>query len=129
MRRAAERRPAPAVLLVNTRARAGRKAFRPVQRALSERGVALSRAWAVAEPEAIAPLVREALADGARLILVGGGDGTLSAAASVLTGTQAVLGVLPLGTGNDFSRSLSIPRRLGAACEVIARGRVKAVDV
>ena len=62
-------------------------------------------------------------------MIVGGGDGSLSAAARVLAGTGAVLGVLPLGTANDFARTLRIPTDLAAASRVIARGRVRRIDL
>src|SRR5207302_4108826 len=46
---------------------------------------------------------------GDELLVVGGGDGSISAAASALIGTKTVLGVLPLGTLNHFARDLGIP--------------------
>ncbi|MBI5549265.1 MAG: hypothetical protein HY901_35720 [Deltaproteobacteria bacterium] len=49
-----------------------------------------------------------------------GGDRTLSATVNALGDRQATLGVLPLGTGNDFARSLRIPDDLEAACAVVA---------
>ena len=54
---------------------------------------------------------------------------SLAAAAGVLAGTRAALGVLPLGTANDFARTLHIPDDLEGALRVIARGAVRAVDV
>src|SRR5258708_26657666 len=49
---------------------------------------------------------------GDELVVVGGGDGTISAAASALVGTETRLAVLPLGTLNHFSRDLGIPTKL-----------------
>jgi len=63
------------------------------------------------------------------LLIVGGGDGTISAAASALVGTRTCLGILPLGTLNHFSRDLGIPADLGEAAKVIAGGKERAVDV
>ena len=48
---------------------------------------------------------REALAAGAGVVIVGGGDGTVSAAASVLAGSGAALAILPTGTFNHFART------------------------
>lgn len=63
-------------------------------------------------------------------VLVGaGGDGTLSALASLLVDTNVTLGVLPLGTRNHFARDLGIPSDLETACKVILSGRVAHVDV
>src|SRR4051794_3013492 len=52
---------------------------------------------------------RHALAEGAELIIAGGGDGTVSAVAGALAGSAAMLGVLPLGTFNHFARDLGMP--------------------
>lgn len=61
-------------------------------------------------------------------VVIGGGDGTLSAALPALLAAQLPLGVLPLGTANDFARSLGI-EDLAAAVEAIVRGNKRAVDV
>lgn len=62
-------------------------------------------------------------------IIAGGGDGTVSAVASALAGTQAVLGVLPLGTLNHFAKDLHIPLEIEAAVRTIAAGHVIALDL
>ena len=54
---------------------------------------------------------------GDELVIVGGGDGTISAAASALVGTDTTLGILPLGTLNHFARDLGIPADVGEAVE------------
>ena len=66
---------------------------------------------------------------GDALLIVGGGDGTISAAASALVGTNTKLGILPLGTLNHFSRDLGIPTDLGEAAKLIASGSEKRVYV
>jgi YegS/Rv2252/BmrU family lipid kinase len=63
------------------------------------------------------------------LLIVGGGDGTISAAASALVGTETKLGVLPLGTLNHFARDLGIPTDLDEAAKLIAAGKEILVDV
>jgi diacylglycerol kinase family enzyme len=62
------------------------------------------------------------------LLIVGGGDGTIGAAASALVGTETVLGILPLGTLNHFARDLGIPAELAEAAKLIAGGNDRAVD-
>ena len=69
------------------------------------------------------------LADGHDLVVVGGGDGTMSYAAGRVAGTNVVLGVLPLGTANDFARTLEIPNNLAEACATIADGKVVDIDL
>ena len=66
---------------------------------------------------------------GEALLVIGGGDGTISAAASVLVGTETILGILPLGTLNHFARDLGIPMELEEATKLIAAGRGRRVDV
>jgi YegS/Rv2252/BmrU family lipid kinase len=63
------------------------------------------------------------------LLIVGGGDGTISAAASALAGTGTVLGILPLGTLNHFARDLGIPTDLDEAAKLIASGKSRKVDI
>jgi YegS/Rv2252/BmrU family lipid kinase len=58
-----------------------------------------------------------------------GGDGLIGAIAGALRHTDAVLGVLPGGRGNDFARALGIPLDPVAACEVLAQGAVREVDL
>ncbi len=52
-----------------------------------------------------------------------GGDGTISAVGRVLAGTRHILGVIPLGTFNNFARSLKLPIDLGEAMAVVKTGR------
>ena len=63
------------------------------------------------------------------VLIVGGGDGTISAAASALVGTETRLGILPLGTLNHFARDLGIPSDLDEAAKLIAASKERAVDV
>lgn len=63
------------------------------------------------------------------LLIVGGGDGTISAAGSALAGSKTALGILPLGTLNHFARDLGIPFDLEEAAGVIAAGKVANVDL
>ena len=82
----------------------------------------------VSGPEVEAALAKAA-ASRADVVLVGGGDGTVSAAAAALMGKNKALAILPAGTMNLFARSLGIPQSLDAAIEALADGEVMAVDV
>lgn len=66
---------------------------------------------------------------GDALLIVGGGDGSIGAAAGELAGTETRLGILPLGTLNHFARDLGIPFDLQEAAAIIAAGAERAVDV
>jgi len=70
-----------------------------------------------------------AVADGAPVVVAGGGDGTINAVASVLVGTSTRLGVLPLGTLNHFAKDMKIPLELDEAVANAVRGAARQVDV
>lgn len=63
------------------------------------------------------------------VIVAAGGDGTVSAVASVLAGTQMPLGVLPLGTLNHFAKDLGIPLEIESAIQVIQQNHIRSVDI
>src|SRR5699024_3847716 len=62
-------------------------------------------------------------------VVVGGGDGTLNFAVGPVMNSGLALGVLPLGTANDFARTLSIPDEPEEACQVVADGVDHRIDV
>jgi diacylglycerol kinase family enzyme len=76
----------------------------------------------------IEPTVRDAVKRGARIVVAGGGDGTVSAVAGGLVGTDVTLGVMPMGTLNHFAKDLSIPLEQDEAIAVIAAGHTCQVD-
>lgn len=82
-----------------------------------------------ASGDALRDAARAALAAGVSTVAAGGGDGTVSAVASVLAGTGVSLGILPLGTLNHFAKDLGLPLDLDAAVEVILKNRSASVDV
>jgi len=65
----------------------------------------------------------------ADLLLAGGGDGTISAAAAAAYRKGIPLAVLPAGTMNLFARSLSVPLNLDDALDALAGGEVRSVDI
>jgi len=66
---------------------------------------------------------------GSRLVIVGGGDGSGSSAAQAVAGSDATLGILPLGTLNHLARDLGIPFALDDAAKLIAAGKERRIDV
>ena len=81
------------------------------------------------EGASIAGEAAAAVTRGSKVVVVAGGDGTVSAAAAALAGSDAALGILPLGTLNHFAKDLGIPQDLGEAARVIAAGRATRVDM
>lgn len=69
--------------------------------------------------EDLPALIRQKIAAGLDLLVTSGGDGTISAAATGLLGSEVPLGILPTGTGNMFARDLGIPFDLDRALELI----------
>jgi diacylglycerol kinase family enzyme len=65
----------------------------------------------------------------ADIVMVGGGDGSVSAAAAILENRDKALAILPAGTMNLFARSLGIPLGLDAAVQAFATGSIREVDM
>lgn len=74
-------------------------------------------------------LARRAVAFGASLIVAVGGDGTVHEVVNGMAGSQASLGLIPFGTGNDFAKALGIPRSFRKALEVLAKGWTRPIDL
>jgi YegS/Rv2252/BmrU family lipid kinase len=73
-------------------------------------------------------IAKQAIADGAKVIIASGGDGTLSAAADAVVGTDIPLGVISRGTANAFAAALELPDTIEAACQMIIGGVTRKVD-
>lgn len=121
--------PREAVLIVNVHSRRGEALFKDAKTMLEEAGLRLIAAHAVKEPERLQETVRGAVADGAPMVIVGGGDGSLSGTVDELVGKDCVFGVLPLGTANSFARTLGIPLDLEGAVAAISGGRRRRIDL
>lgn len=73
-------------------------------------------------------LSERALSEGFRLIVAVGGDGTMRETALPLVHTDAVFGLIPCGTGNDYARALGIPTDPAAAVDVLLYGEDRVLD-
>ena len=103
-----------------------RRGPRRTRRSRDKVGAALAAAGIDAEIELVeggecAVRCRAIAERGDPLLIVGGGDGTISAAAVALAGTETELGILPLGTLNHFARDLGIPADLDEAAAIDRR--------
>jgi diacylglycerol kinase (ATP) len=74
-------------------------------------------------------IAREAVASGVEVVLVGGGDGTVSEVARELVYKSGTLGILPIGTFNNIARSIGVPADLPVATNIIATGHESKIDV
>ena len=111
----------------------GGKRIEAIRRGLAARGIDATLLL-TAEPRHAVSLAREAAHDGVDLVVAAGGDGTVHETASGLLQALAegaddvALGVLPVGTGNDFAKLVGPLKDLDGSLDVLARGRVRRFD-
>lgn len=108
--------------------RKGADAFDEARDKLELAGVELIEAVAVTEPDKMDGIVKDAIAR-APMVILGGGDGSLSSNVDHFVGQDTVFAVLPMGTANSFARTLGLPLELDGAIDVIAHGRRKRIDL
>lgn len=124
-------RPVPrqAVLIVNAHSRKGQDLYREAERKLKESGIELIASHGVRDPRRLNKIVDQAVADGAPMVIVGGGDGSLSCTIDFVVHHDCVFAILPLGTANSFARTLGIPLDLDGAIRTIVHGRRRRIDL
>jgi YegS/Rv2252/BmrU family lipid kinase len=120
--------PKEAILIVNCASRSGAEAFDRACELLTEAGVRLLDTKRVEDPDLIETEVKAAI-ERAPMVIIGGGDGTLSSAIDHFLGADTVFALLPLGTANSFARSLEFPLDLESAIEAIATGERRRIDL
>jgi YegS/Rv2252/BmrU family lipid kinase len=122
--------PRPIPVIVNAAAGLGNgpRQIESLQAQFREAGLN-ARIMAVRSGGELRSVVKAAARDKPRMIVAGGGDGTLGTVAGLLKDTGIALGVLPLGTFNHFAKDLRIPLNTKQAIEVIAAGHAAEVDV
>ena len=124
----AEALPKRAMLIVNAASRNGEAMFEQARERLAAAGLELIDSHVVHDPKVMEPVVKAAITR-APMVIVGGGDGTLSAVVDHFVGKDTVFAVLPVGTANSFARSLGLPLDIDGAIDVIAYGRRKRIDL
>jgi YegS/Rv2252/BmrU family lipid kinase len=117
-----------AALIVNSASRSGQQAFEDVCAALKALRIETD-AHAVADPARLPEVVQAALAKKPEVLILGGGDGTISSLVDYLVGQDVPLALLPLGTANSFARSLGLPLDLDEAVNIIAAGHRRRIDL
>lgn len=121
--------PREAVLIVNAHSRRGEALFQEAKTKLEEAGMTLIAAHAVRNPAHLNDTVRKAVREGAPMVIIGGGDGSLSGTVDDLVDKDCVFAVLPLGTANSFARSIGLPLDLDGAIDAIVSGRRRRIDL
>lgn len=120
--------PKQAILVINAMSRRGADVFAEVRDKLVAAGVELIEAHAVHEPDEMEATVKGAIAR-APMVILGGGDGSLSTNVDFFMGEDTVFAVVPLGTANSFAGTLGIPKDIDSAIAVIACGERKRIDL
>ncbi|CAN7734746.1 lipid kinase [Mesorhizobium amorphae] len=116
-----------ALLLLNPKARRGQELIAPIVERLEGGRLSVTVETFEALPEIARDIVR--LRHMADLVVVCGGDGSVSSAAMAVMESGLPMGIIPMGTANDLARTLNIPMDLLQAADVIARGQTRLIDV
>jgi diacylglycerol kinase (ATP) len=116
-----------ALLMVNRKARAADTSLNEAVGLLSESGIAVQEEE-FPPPDRLVDVIRHNFG-AIDCVIIGGGDGTLNAAAPALVKTGLPLGILPLGTANDLARTLEISSDPIAAAQIIAAGHTRTLDL
>lgn len=117
-----------AAFIVNARSRTGQRQFEEACAAMKDLPFPVD-AHAVEDPDRLEATVERALAKQPDLVILGGGDGTISGLVDLLVGKDVILGVMPLGTANSFARTLGLPLDVPGAVEVLRTGVPRRIDL
>ena len=116
-------------LVVNADSRRGRDALESSRRLLLDGGVRHVEAHGVTSGDELGSTLDRVVATRPDLLIVGGGDGTVCCGAARVAETDIILGVLALGTANDFARTLELPQDPAAAIRELLAGKVVDIDL
>lgn len=103
---------------------AGRKAGERLEKLLSR----FSRPYELVRTEKPGHATEIARVCGSHVVVAVGGDGTINEVANALAGTGRAIGIVPTGSGNDFIKSVGVPRQMEAALELIQARRERVID-
>ena len=123
-------RECPALVFVNPSAGGGRAKgyLRRIQKLFDKLSFP-ARFLFTENEEELALRVRQAIANNHKILFAMGGDGTFQGLANAAYGAGVVLGVLPVGGGNDFAAALGLPNDPVAAAEMLVGGQPRDVDL
>ena len=120
--------PKQAILIVNAGSRRGADLFDEAKEKLTAAGIELLDAKKCRSAKSMASAVKQALKK-APMVIIGGGDGSLSSNIDYFIGKAVVFAFLPLGTANSFARTTGMPLDIDGAVKVIATGKARKIDV
>ncbi len=117
-----------AALVVNAHSRTGEASYEAALARLTERFDEVD-GHPVTDPRTLDDVVRRVVESRPDLLVLGGGDGTISSTVHHLVGTDVALAVLPLGTANSFARALGLPLDLDGALDVALSPGRRRIDL
>ena len=120
--------PKQAILIVNAGSRRGAELFAQARDRLEAAGIELTEARKCKTAKSMTAAVKQAVKR-APMVIIGGGDGSLSLNVDHFIGTDVAFAFLPLGTANSFARTIGMPLDLDGAVDVIAKGQPRKIDV
>jgi undecaprenyl-diphosphatase len=114
------------ILVVNSHSGRHHK-IEHARKAMRAAGLEVVRELGIEDLDLLPGLIRR---DGseAPIVVAAGGDGTVGGVADAVVGTDAVVGILPLGTSNDFARSIKVPTNIERAVDLLWKGRITRID-
>jgi diacylglycerol kinase (ATP) len=105
-----------------------RKSYRAVAHRLREAGVVCDVTVSRYAGE-ITEIASEVAARGYETVVACGGDGTVNEVINGIAGTRTALGLVPMGTANDFAVNMGISKDIDIACTIIKERRIKKIDL
>lgn len=118
-----------AALLINSDSRRGDASLQAIRRACKAHGITIDHEYQVTKRQPLNDLLQQIAIDKPSLLLIGGGDGTVSHGIASLAQTGITFGVIPLGTTNNFARSLGLPQTIYEAVGRIAAQKPRPIDL
>ncbi|MGH3354126.1 MAG: lipid kinase [Nocardioides sp.] len=116
-------------LVVNAGSRRGEDALASSEEMLRAAGIEDVQSYAVHSGDELEATLDKVAAEKPDLLFIGGGDGSVGAAATRIAGSDVVLAVLPLGTANDFARTLELDQDPETAVKQMLEGKIINVDI
>ncbi|HET8884615.1 MAG TPA: diacylglycerol kinase family protein [Candidatus Saccharimonadales bacterium] len=118
-----------AELLINTGSRRGARALPLLLDACKQHNITVQKVHQLKRSTDLKTTLQRIKRRRPSLLIIGGGDGTISDAVDFLAGSKIEIGVMPLGTTNNFARSLNMPLDIDNAIRTIRTGRASGVDL
>jgi YegS/Rv2252/BmrU family lipid kinase len=116
-------------LVVNGKSQRGRSLFKHAKTLLGNNEIKLEQSLCIRKPKEIKQKIVEIIESGINMIIIGGGDGTISEIVDFGVKKDILFAILPLGTSNSFARSLNLPLDLESAIKTIKSGNIKQIDL